>query len=100
MILLEPHADGIIVKIRAQAGARKSGVQGQHDGALKVAVTQAPEKGKANKAIIAVLSKQLDVRKSQIELISGQTSPQKKFLFRDITAAELSSRLVKVVGAK
>ena len=98
MILLEPHADGIIVKVRAQAGARKSGIQGQHDGALKVTVTQAPEKGKANKAIIAVLSKQLDVRKSQIELISGQSSSQKKFLFRDITEAELSSRLERLIG--
>lgn len=47
---------------------------------LRVAVTVAPEKGKANKAIIEVLSDALSVAKSSLELVAGDTSPQKKFL--------------------
>ena len=60
---------------------------------LRVSVTQAPEKGKANKAMIEVLSKRLGLRKSQFSLVSGETSRQKKFLVRAITPDELASRI-------
>ncbi|MBP1852271.1 uncharacterized protein (TIGR00251 family) [Rhizobium halophytocola] len=44
---------------------------------LKVRVAAAPEKGKANKALIALLAKSLKTAKSGISLISGDTSRQK-----------------------
>lgn len=93
MIALEEHPQGTILPVRAHAGARRNGIRGQQAGYLQVSVTQAPEKGKANKAIIAVLSDELSLRKSQLELISGETSPQKRFLVRDMTPAELAVRI-------
>lgn len=93
MIALEPHADGTILPVRAQPGSRRNEIRGQQDGALKVCVTQIAEKGKANKALIALLSKELSLRKSQLELLSGETSQHKRFLIRDITAADLAARL-------
>ena len=93
MISIEPHADGVILPVRAQPGSRKSELRGAQDGALKVAVTQIAEKGKANKAIIALLCKKLDLRKSQIDLISGESSPQKRFLIRDVTIAHLRAAI-------
>jgi uncharacterized protein (TIGR00251 family) len=98
MIPLEPHADGVILMVKAQPGSRASGLKGEHDGALKVAVTQVAEKGKANKAIIEVLCEWLDLRKSQVELLSGETSSTKRFLIRELTVAELQSRLSAVQG--
>ena len=85
--------DGAVLLVRAQAGARRNEVRGIQDGALKVCVTQAPEKGKANKAIAEVLAKWLGVRKSQIELISGETASQKKFLVRAMEQEELAERI-------
>ena len=61
---------------------------------LRVSVTQAPERGKANKAIIELLSRQLGVKKSQIELIAGQTAPQKRFLLRGVSIEEVVAWLV------
>ncbi len=89
MIALESHHDGTILPVRAQPGSRKSELRGEQEGALKVAVTQVAEKGKANKAIVAFLSKQLGLRKSQIVLISGETSAQKKFLVREVSIDQL-----------
>jgi uncharacterized protein (TIGR00251 family) len=89
VIALEPHREGVVLPIRAQPGSRKSELRGEQDGALKVAVTQVAEKGKANKAIVAYLSKQLGLRKSQLELLSGETSSQKKFLVRDVSIDQL-----------
>jgi uncharacterized protein len=80
MIELAAHPRGVVLPVRVHAGGRKNGILGEHDGMLRVAVTAAPDKGKANKAIISLLSDALKLPKSSIELIAGETSPQKKFL--------------------
>lgn len=98
MIDLVRHADGVLLPVRAQPGARRSAVVGEHAGALKVAVTQAPEKGKANKALIQLLAKELQVSKSQIELIAGETSRQKQFLIRGAQLNQIASRLTQLLG--
>jgi uncharacterized protein (TIGR00251 family) len=87
------HPNGSLLPVRAQAGARRSEIRGEQDGALKVTVTQAPEKGKANKAIVETLAKGLGFRKSQIELVAGATSSRKKFLVRNVTREELQRRI-------
>ena len=97
MIALEPHPEGTILPVRAQPGSRRNEIRGEQDGMLKVCVTQSPEKGKANKALVELLSKALSLKKSQFELIAGETSHQKKFLVRKITPAELSQRLGRVL---
>ena len=96
-IALQPHPEGTVLPVRAQPGARRNEIRGEQNGMLKVSVTQAAEKGKANKALIALLSKELSLRKSQIELISGATSSQKRFLVRAVTVEELSDRIERVV---
>jgi uncharacterized protein (TIGR00251 family) len=97
MIPLEARADGVVLSVRAKAGARVNALQGVHDGALKVAVVQAPERGKANRAIIELLAETLDLRKSQITLMSGETSTQKRFVISDITPDELTSRIANAL---
>jgi len=97
-IALEPHPEGAILPVRAHAGARRNEIRGEQNGMLRVSVTQSPEKGKANKALIAVLSEGLSLKKSQIELISGATSPQKRFLVRDVTTAQLQDRIERASG--
>lgn len=95
---LEPHPGGIILPVRAHAGARRNALKGIHAGALQVMVTQAPEKGKANRAIIELLADKLDLRKNQLELLAGETSSQKKFLVREITTVELERRVTAQLG--
>ncbi len=82
-----------MLPVRAQPGARRVGVQGEQAGALKIAVSAPPEDGRANQALVEVLRKALGVRRSQIELIGGQTSRDKRFLIRGVARAELESRL-------
>jgi uncharacterized protein YggU (UPF0235/DUF167 family) len=93
MIVLEPHPAGTIFSVRARAGAKRNAVTGIRAGSLLVWVTQAPEKGKANKAIVALLAESLGLRKSQLELLAGETSPQKRFLARRVAPAELRTRI-------
>ena len=96
--LLRPHPEGTILPVRAQPGARRNEIRGEQDGVLKVSVTQSPEKGKANKALIALLSKKLSLRKSQLELIGGETSQQKQVLVRGVTPEELRKLMERVLN--
>lgn len=93
MIELRATAEGILLSVKAQAGARRNAVLGERAGSLCVAVTQAPEKGKANRAIAAVLAGAFKIAKSKVELVAGETSRQKTFLLRGLTAEEAASRL-------
>ena len=98
MIALTPHRDGIVLGVKAQPGARRNQVVGEHAGALRVAVTAAPDKGKANEAIAKVLAVALGCKASNVVLVSGQTSRDKKFLIGGMSETELSERLRSLVS--
>jgi uncharacterized protein (TIGR00251 family) len=93
MIDLTAHAEGVVLPVRAQPGARRAGIQGERNGALKVAVTAPPEDGRANEALVELLRDKLKLKRSQVELISGQTSRDKRFLIRGMSCEELRERL-------
>jgi uncharacterized protein (TIGR00251 family) len=97
MIDLSPHPRGVLLPVRAHAGSRKNGILGEHDGMLRVAVTTAPEKGKANKAIVAVLSEAFKLPKSSIELVAGETSPQKRFLIAGADIDKLQRQIERLL---
>ena len=48
------------------------------NGALKVKITAAPEKGKANTAICAFLAEEFGVAKKNVRILRGETSPLKR----------------------
>lgn len=98
MINLTPHPGGTLLPVKAQPGAKRNGVSGEHNGMLKVSVSQAPEKGKANRAVAEVLCDELGLRAAQLELIAGETSAQKRFLVSGITSQELAQRIAGLLA--
>lgn len=93
LIALEEHPQGIIIPVKAQPGARRNGLAGEHAGALKVQVTQAPERGKATDAVLETIADALRLKRSQVSLLSGATSPQKRILVTGVPLTDLSERL-------
>jgi uncharacterized protein (TIGR00251 family) len=101
MIVITEHDEGWVLPVRAQPRARKPGVLGEHAGALKLAVTAPPEDGRANEALIEALAHCLAVRRSQVVLLAGATTRDKRFLIRGVTKTTLEQRLANlaVVGS-
>ncbi|GAA3092192.1 DUF167 domain-containing protein [Rhizobium viscosum] len=64
---------------------------------LKARVTAVPEKGKANKALIALVAKSLGIAKSSVSLASGDTS-RKKILRIDGDPEDLINKLETLFG--
>ncbi len=78
---LEPCRDGRSrLWVRAQPGARRSGIAGLWNGALKVAVRAPAQDGRANEELLAVLAAALDLRPRDLELDSGSTARDKQVL--------------------
>jgi uncharacterized protein len=98
MIDLSPHESGTVLRVKAQPNARKNGILGERAGCLRIGVTVAPEKGKANAAIANVLAMALGCRGSSLVLLSGETSREKRFLVRDLGADALRVRLEPLIA--
>ena len=63
--------------VRVQPRSSRAGVDGEHDGALRVRVNAAPVDGAANAAVVEVLAKALGVPKRAVTIVGGATSRSK-----------------------
>jgi hypothetical protein len=73
----------IVLPIRVTPRSRKSGIGGWRTGAdgreeLEVRVAEAPADGAANAAVVRLLAKALGVSRSELSIISGESSRHKK----------------------
>jgi len=98
MIELNEHPEGCVLAVRAQPGARRSGIVGEQNGARKIAVNAPPDRGRANKALQAVLADALGLKKSQVELLAGPTNRDKRFLLRGVGLAKVRAWLNSVAA--
>jgi uncharacterized protein (TIGR00251 family) len=64
---------------------------------LKARVSVVPEKGKANKALVALIAKALGLPKSSVSLVSGDTS-SKKILRIDAEPEDVMVKLDVFLG--
>lgn len=78
-----------IIALYCQPGAKNTEVQGEHNGRLKIRLAAPPIEGKANEALIQWLSKTLEIKRSQIELLAGDLSRLKRVKIAGITAEQL-----------
>ncbi len=67
------------ISVKAKPKSKKEFIKKTDVVSFAVAVTEAPEKGKANQAIIKALAKFFGIPASSVILMSGQTSRQKVF---------------------
>jgi len=83
---LRRDAEGWLLAIHVQPGAKKSQVAGLHGGALKIRVAAPPVEGKANAALIAYLAKALGVPKRAVTVVKGELSREKLVRVADQSA--------------
>ena len=77
------------------AGASREEITGIHGGALKITVRQAPERGKANKAVQKLLAATLALRPADVEVFRGHTTRDKWVLVRGVDEPKLRANLVR-----
>ena len=80
------------IEIQVQPKASRNRVV-THGGTVKVYVTAAPERGRANKAVIEVIASGLGVPKREISIVTGERSRTKLLAVEGLSQAEVLRRL-------
>lgn len=76
---LEVNGSTVRVRVKAVPGASRDGLAGALGDRLKVRVSAAPERGRANEAIASLLASAGGVPERQVQLAQGPTQAQKTF---------------------
>jgi uncharacterized protein len=88
--------DGVSVAVKVQPGSRRPGLHGSAPSAdgprLRIAVTEAPEGGRATRAACDALAAALDVPASAVRVLAGAATREKR-LFVGGDADALGRRL-------
>ncbi len=82
MIDIKETPAALSFKVLAAPNASRTLIVGEHDGALKIKIAAPPADGKANRACLKHLAKQLKVPKTSLEIFSGGTSKRKQVVIR------------------
>ncbi len=86
---------GCELSVLVQPRASRTKVVGEHDGRLKIALAAPPVDGEANAALIEFLSDELNVRKSDVSLLEGDTSRRKRLAVRGVAPSQVMAILPK-----
>jgi uncharacterized protein (TIGR00251 family) len=81
------------LRLRVTPRAARPRIVGRHGAAWKVRVAQAPERGKANEAVLALLAETLQVPQASVELVGGESSQDKVVAVEGLSEAEVERRL-------
>lgn len=90
---IDQTRDGAVLSVRVQPRARREGIAGVHDGALKVALRAPPVDGAANAALVKFLGAACGVPARSVHIIGGQSARSKRVLFEALDAESLARRL-------
>jgi uncharacterized protein (TIGR00251 family) len=84
---------GAAFGVRVVPRASKNEISGRHGEAIRIRLTAPPVEGAANAALLDFLAAVLSVRRSQIEILSGQTSRDKIVCVVGLLPQEVEARL-------
>ena len=88
----------VVLSVHVQPGARRSEVAGRHGDALKVRIAAPPSDGRANEAVLALVSEEFGLPRRDVELVSGLSSRRKRIRLGDLTMVEAARAVNRLLG--
>jgi uncharacterized protein (TIGR00251 family) len=91
---LHARADGMVLALHVQPGAKRTAIVGVHGDRLKIAIASPPADGRANAALLEFLADRLRIARSGLALLSGAGSREKRVAVRSsLTLADVAAAL-------
>ena len=81
------------LRVRVHPGARVARLRGWQGDVLRVDVTEAPERGRANDAVVRLLATALDVTRTDVSVRQGHASRDKRIEVAGLDPGELRARI-------
>jgi len=92
-------AESTRLKLRVSPGAGRTAFVGRHGDAWMVRVTEAPERGRANEAVLRLLAETLSLPRTALTLVSGHGGREKIVELTGMGPALIERRLASVAGS-
>lgn len=90
----EAYKDGSIITVKLTPRASRNAILGTEETWLRVALTAPPVDGKANEAARRFIAETLNLPRSAIKLVTGQTARLKRFSIATLSPEETIQRLL------
>jgi hypothetical protein len=86
--------EGVAFWVKVSAGGSRDALDGlMTDGTIKVRVSAAREKGRANKAVIRLLAGRLGVAPSRVSILQGAAATRKRILASGLSPDHVADKL-------
>ena len=95
-LTLRERDGAVVLAVKVVPAASRDRVVGVLGDCLKITTAAPAEKGKANKAVAAILAKALGADRGQVELLAGHGSARKEFRIRGVSASEIRAALQRL----
>lgn len=92
-MILQETDEGLLLRVRISPKASADRIGPVQQDNLKIAITAAPEKGKANSHLVKLLAKKLHLAKKDIVIVAGEKDRKKTLLLRGVGAKEVKEKL-------
>ncbi|HPY05732.1 MAG TPA: DUF167 domain-containing protein [Rectinema sp.] len=79
---LHEEKEGIVLDVYVIPRAPYDSVEGLRDGRILLRVKAAPEKGKANEAVLDLIADYFDIASSNLRILRGHSSKRKSILLQ------------------
>ena len=93
VINLHETALGITFAVKVQPRAKKNAILGDLGGAVKISLAAPPTDGRANQACLEFLAEVLNVPRSAVSIVSGETNRRKVVRVAGISAESVRDKL-------
>ncbi len=93
MLEITTEQNSVLLPVKVVPGASRTRYLGEWDGRARIAVAAPAERGKANKVLVAYLAETLGVRKGEITVVTGKTSPVKTIRIGRVAAGAVCAAL-------
>ena len=91
---------GLILSVHVQPGAKREGAGPLHGGRLRLRVNAPPEGGRANARVVELVAELFELKRAEVELVSGETSRQKDLALSGLSLEDASRRMGRLLAAE
>jgi uncharacterized protein (TIGR00251 family) len=85
--------DQICITVRVTPGAKRNSIISHKEGVWYIKIAAPPVEGRANEELISYISRVLDIRKSAVAVLKGQSSRIKVLAITGLSQADIEKRL-------
>ena len=90
---LRATEDGVLLTVRLQPRAGRSGIGAPHGDELRIRVTASPHRGEANEALVRLLAYALGCAPSRVEIVRGAGTRLKTVMLRGFHEQDVARAL-------